>query len=324
MSHLDDHLSNERIQGFLDQRLGTEAEGAVRSHLAECARCRKEVEAWRSLFASLSEMPELSPSPLFAQRVMDEVEVPVRQGLLERLRSFLPAWLAGARSDDRGRANSGSHLEPRVLLGYVDQALSPRRKRAVSVHVERCAACRDELGRWRSVVDRIESMGRVSPAPGFADAVMARVRMPATAPNEAPAGILQRLGDQLRDLLPRTRRAWVVASASALAPVAASTIGAFALFNAHPLLTPANLASFLWWRVTGTVQGVVGLLAERILASPVALEIWRAAQGISGEPLMAGAGAVAFGLTTVAALWILYRNLTALPPADRGYANVSA
>ncbi|MDX1566662.1 MAG: zf-HC2 domain-containing protein [Longimicrobiales bacterium] len=334
MSHSDPHLDSERIQGFLDRRLGPEAEEAVRSHLSDCARCRGEVQAWRTLFTRLSDLPEVAPSAAFREKVLGAVETPAREGILEKIRrrlaEILPSWIPGATGEMPDR-----HLEPRVVLGYLDGALPRRRERAVALHAEGCPTCREELGRWSTLVQHLESLGRVGPSPGFGDAVMARVQIRQhvenTAPSKQSGGVVDRLSDvvdglsgQLERLRPRTRLGWAVAGVAALAPVTALSGAALALFTSHPLLTPASLAAFLWWQVTGAVQALATMAADRILASPAALELWRAAEGISGEPLMAGVGAAAFGLTTVTALWILYRNLTANPPADRGYANVSA
>ncbi|MFP3948313.1 MAG: anti-sigma factor family protein [Gemmatimonadota bacterium] len=336
MSHSDPHLDSERIQGFLDRRLGFEAEEAVRSHLSGCARCRAEVEGWRALFTRLSDLPEIAPSPGFREKVLRAVKRPSREGVLEKIRrgvgELLPSWLPGGSDSESVRDR---HLGPGVVLGYLDGALPGRRERAVALHVESCPTCREEMARWSALIDRLESLGRVSPSPGFGDAVMARVRIrheverraPSIGPAEALdriTGVVDAVAGQLRRLQPRTRRGWALAGVSALAPVAALATVALALFTSHPLLTPASLAAFLRWRIAGAIQGMAAMVGDRIVASPVALDLWRAVEGISAEPLLAGTGAVAFGLTTVAALWILYRNLTATPPVDRGYANVSA
>lgn len=321
MSHSERHLSSERIQGFLDRGLAPEAESAVRKHLDACARCRGEVEGWRALFARLSEMPEIAPSPEFRHKVMEAVEIPSRSGVLTSLKKLLPSWtpwfgVPGTRTRD--------HLEPRIALAYLDRALSPRRRRTVATHVEDCASCREEMARWRTVIEAVEGLGHESPRSSFADAVMARVEVPTPASGPRRAGILEEMAARVRGLAPRSRRGRAVAGAAALAPVAALTTAVFAFFGAHPLLTPGSLASFTWWQVTGAVQSGSAVLAQRVMASPLVLEIWQVVQGLVSEPLMAGAGALAFGFTTFTALWILYRNLTTAPPVDRGYANVSA
>lgn len=315
MNPSERHLDGERIQGFLDERIGHEAEAAVRKHLEGCARCREEVAEWEALFATLSEMPEVAPSRDFHRRVIEAVEVPSRRGMLQSLRKLLPSLPT---------STPVRHLQPEVALAYLDRALSARRGRAVASHVEGCAACRKELSRWRTVVEALEDLGHESPGPAFADAVMARVEMPKAAVRSRTTGVFEEIAARIRSLLPRSRRGWTLAGASALAPVAALTTAAVALFASHPLLTPGSLASFAWWQVTGAIRSGVGAVAQRVMASPLVLEIWQTVQGLAGDPLATGLGALAFCFTTFTALWILYRNLTTAPPVDRGYANVSA
>lgn len=316
MSHSERHLDGERIQGFLDRRLGREAEAAVRKHLDGCARCRGEVEEWMSLFSSLSGIPEVAPPPGFRQKVMEGVEIPSRSGLLHSLERLLPSSLR--------RPTSQRHLEPEMALAYLDQALPARRRSALASHVEGCAACREEMSRWRAVIEALEGLEHESPDPAFADAVMARVEMPKPAVKSRTAGMVEEIAARVRSLMPRSRRGWALAGASALAPVAALTTAVVALFTSHPLLTPGSLASFAWWQVTGAIQSGVEALAQRVMASPLVLEIWQTLLGLAGEPMATGLGALAFCVTSFTALWILYRNLTTAPPVDRGYANVSA
>lgn len=57
--------------------LGGAAGSAVRRHVEECGRCRREAEALRGLHAALASLPILGPSPGFAVRVMARVHLPV-------------------------------------------------------------------------------------------------------------------------------------------------------------------------------------------------------------------------------------------------------
>lgn len=45
------------------------------AHIGECVTCRTELEALHKLVGSLEKLPHLTPSPLFAYRVMREVQV---------------------------------------------------------------------------------------------------------------------------------------------------------------------------------------------------------------------------------------------------------
>ena len=59
----DPHLSTGLMQGFLDGEVSPRESERVRSHTASCARCRSELEAWRTLFADLGALEEVGPSP---------------------------------------------------------------------------------------------------------------------------------------------------------------------------------------------------------------------------------------------------------------------
>ena len=67
-----EHLSGERIQDWLDGRLGPSAAARIEAHLEDCSRCGAEVEGWRALLGELSQLGPLAPRPGFRGRVLDE------------------------------------------------------------------------------------------------------------------------------------------------------------------------------------------------------------------------------------------------------------
>lgn len=86
-----DHPSEQLLQEHADGVLAAAELAGVEAHLAACARCRAELEAWRLVFAELAELPRLAPSAGFAERVMARVVVPLplRVRVLARLRRWL-------------------------------------------------------------------------------------------------------------------------------------------------------------------------------------------------------------------------------------------
>ena len=70
-----EHLDTERLQDYADGRIAPGDRAVVESHVRACARCAGAVEEWRSLFAALSDLPQLSPAAAFADRVMVRVRV---------------------------------------------------------------------------------------------------------------------------------------------------------------------------------------------------------------------------------------------------------
>jgi hypothetical protein len=69
------HPKDGRLEAYSDGTLAGDALAGVESHVRQCIRCQSEVEDWRSLFAALSALPALAPSPGFAGRVMAHVNV---------------------------------------------------------------------------------------------------------------------------------------------------------------------------------------------------------------------------------------------------------
>ena len=71
-----DHLSAEQIQAFLDGELPQGELSAAEEHLAVCARCSAEMDAWSTLFADLGELVSHTPREGFADRVISAVATP--------------------------------------------------------------------------------------------------------------------------------------------------------------------------------------------------------------------------------------------------------
>lgn len=312
MNEPSGHLADERIQALLDDRLPAEERAAVRAHLDECGRCRARTEGWRAVFARLEGLPDLSPSPEFAEGVMEEL--PVRRPLAARIREWIGDLLPGPPSLD-------GHLEPEMVLSYLDRALSRRRRARVEGHLESCPACRSEVGEWRRLFRQLRTLERLAPSEGFAESVMAHVSTRETVPAGAGMGFSGRIAVWIEKLRPRSRKGWAVTGGLAAAPALAVTVGALALFS-NPLLTPANLVTFLWWEASAAATALLGGAARSLMESPILFQAWQAAQALAASPTLAGAGILAFSAVTLTALWVLYRNLITTSTVGRGYANV--
>lgn len=68
------HLTPQEFDLLVD---GEEGFGMapLASHIGQCVTCRTELEAQRHLVASIEKLPHFTPSPLFAYRVMRQVQV---------------------------------------------------------------------------------------------------------------------------------------------------------------------------------------------------------------------------------------------------------
>jgi hypothetical protein len=68
------HLLPDEIDLLLDGEVGFGV-APLRAHADHCAECSARIEESRALIESLEHLPELAPSPMFADRVMANVNV---------------------------------------------------------------------------------------------------------------------------------------------------------------------------------------------------------------------------------------------------------
>lgn len=295
------HLSDERIQEWLDGLLPSGESVRVQAHLDVCPRCRAEAEGWQALIADLSALPALAPGEGFRGRVLDAVgRAPERLPLAARIRARLAGWVAGA---DPVAAHPGSER----LQDFLDGALSGRRAARVRGHLAACGDCRHEAQQWSALIGGLGDLPRLAPSPAFAHAVMAQVRIPEPVP--ARAALVRRVLDQVRALAgPRYRRAWAAAAGVALTPAIATALVIYTVFS-HPLVTVANLGSYLWLEGAALLGSAGSGLMAGLVESAALFRAWSAVETLARSPATAGAGLLGFSVLTLTAVWVLYRNL---------------
>lgn len=327
------HLSAEGIQALLEGELPGGEAVALEEHASSCARCQAELEAWRLLFAELAEMPRMTPAAGFRDRVMENVEIPARVPLLERLKG----WLRG-----RGAAAAGAldHVAPERLQDYVEGVLPAGRMARVRSHLEACGRCRRQEAAWRSVFARLGSLPRVEPSAGFARRVMEGVRIPERVPAPVEPSLWDRtaagvagwvdglrpvagsLAAMARKLQPRTRRAWTLVGSAVAAPV--TVVAGLALYlAANPLLSVANLVTFLWWKSSEATVGLAQAVTDGLVESTLAAEGYALVEQLSGSMSMVAGTVGAFCVLTILSLYVLYRNLIATRPVEQRYVHFS-
>lgn len=90
------HLLPDEIDLLLD---GEEGFGVapLRNHLQSCESCQAEYKALAAVVSGLESMPLLTPSPLFAQKVMSQVQVfePWHVALRDNVSRWMPQSSAG-------------------------------------------------------------------------------------------------------------------------------------------------------------------------------------------------------------------------------------
>lgn len=139
------HLVNEELDLWLDGRLPT----ARASHLETCEECRTAAEEIREVTQQLACLPRVSPTALFADRVMARVtRVPAAAHFSAE---DLDLWVAG-------------------ILPTVREA-----------HLRGCAECQALADAERVLVMQLQALPLLSPGQALADRVMAQVDLPVTS-----------------------------------------------------------------------------------------------------------------------------------------------
>jgi hypothetical protein len=158
---------------------------------------------------------------------------------------------------------SGPHLSADDLDAWLAGALPP----AAAQHLAGCPDCRDRTSMEREIVGLLSTLPLMSPAPGFADRVMARVRVP----TPVAVGTLERL----RGRAFATPRATAVAAGLLVLVIGSMT------------------ASIVW--TLGHQQTLVGI--GQWLAAQAGSAAWLGVRGIASnvieQPWFAGVKALA-------------------------------
>jgi hypothetical protein len=86
------HLLPDEIDQLLDGEAGFGV-APLQAHVESCARCRAELAEARQVVSALERLPHLAPSPLFADRVMSQVQVfePWHVAALDAVKQWVPA-----------------------------------------------------------------------------------------------------------------------------------------------------------------------------------------------------------------------------------------
>lgn len=88
---MDRHLLPEEIDQLLDGDVGF-GTAPLKLHVRACATCRAELDEARALVRQLEHLPHYTPSAVFANRVLEQVQVfvPWHVAALDTLRGWMP------------------------------------------------------------------------------------------------------------------------------------------------------------------------------------------------------------------------------------------
>lgn len=314
------HASTERLQALLDGGLGQAEARAVQEHVSDCARCRSELEAWSTLYAELGALDELAPSPGFTGRVLEALPhaAPRRLPLAARVRTRIRTWL-GLERDAEPVVGGRHHLDVGGIQALLDGALAPERAVAMEVHLGRCRLCREEVEGWRGLMLHLDRLPRLEPSPVFAERVMAHVRVQSVVAAARPS-LRERLANWVV-LNPGTRKRLAAIAGAGVTPAVTVVLVVWSVFS-HPLVTPGNLASFLWLKAQGLLAGLASAVGGQLAESTAALQLYSVLEPLTRSAEVTAVALTLLGSLTVVAVWILYRNLFAADSAEYPYARL--
>lgn len=304
------HLTTEQIQTYLDGSLPKGERGSVREHASLCARCHSEFEAWELLYVELGDLPTLSPSPDFARRVMDQVEVATPAlPFGDRLRGWM------------GRAAGAVVLTPEVLQDYLDGALPQSQMARVVAHVAESPEAQQQLAEWQTVFGGLSSLGHETPSESLQHRVMAQVRVHQLMLTvQTPTTTWERMLAVARRATPRTQKAWAVISGIAVTPASVVALMVYAIFT-RSSMTPLDLLSFAAWKSRDVLSALGSGAMSAVFDSPQALQLYSSVGTLTSSPLLAFTGVLTFAALSGMAMWVLYKNLFATRNVDgKSYA----
>ena len=193
------------------------------------------------------------------------------------------------------------HPTPDRLEALVEGVLVETERSAVEAHLVTCERCQAEVEEWRAVFATLAALPRLAPAPGFADRVLAHVRVKRPWTARAAAALAR--------LAPRTTTGWALLTACLALPAAAGT-ALIAWVMTRPGLSAQTLLVFLRDRAADLVLSFAGDAATAAMETTLAARIAALIEKVlAAAPMQLGAVAAVFAALTLGSVWVLYRNL---------------
>jgi anti-sigma factor RsiW len=208
------------------------------------------------------------------------------------------------------------HLTEDRLDAYCDGSLASEERAAADAHVAHCSQCRAEVEDWRAVAAALAALPRLAPRKGFADRVMARVRI--RQPWHARAGAL------VARAVPRTTPGWAFAASVLSVPVL--FVGGFAAWLlSKSYVTAQGLWIFATDRFADGANQVASGAMSSVLNSDIAAWLVTNLTRLFDSAGARGVGAIAAASAMVVAVsaWVLYRYLFRSPARSATHATSS-
>jgi anti-sigma factor RsiW len=169
-------------------------------------------------------------------------------------------------------------------------------------HLVGCTQCAGEVEEWRALFSALAAMPHLDPTPGFADRVMAGVRVHHPWP--------ARLAALVRRLVPATTMGWFLVTVLLSLP-ALTMGGAVTWLISRPWLSLDALWIFITFRVEAALFALAKRAGAMVIESQATLWVVDAVKQLLtwlGVPGIGAAAAIGAVLITLS-IWTLYQNL---------------
>jgi len=212
------------------------------------------------------------------------------------------------------------HLSAESLQGYAEGAIGETDRGVLDSHLATCPQCASELEEWRSLFAGLAALPKYEPTHGFADRVMARVRIPVVQP--VWAQVVEGCRRVAQRLTPRTAGAWALAASSIILPLLVGG-GLVTWLVSKDYITAQSLWAFFSDRATSSMQSLGTSALSTVMESSIANWLVEQARALVASAGTRGLGALglALGSLTMLSSWILYRNLFRTPTREANHVS---
>lgn len=204
------------------------------------------------------------------------------------------------------------------LEAFVEGALGDGDRAVLESHLLSCQACRVQVEEWRGLFNALASLPQFEPSIGFANRVMAHVRV-------APRAAWQEWADRATALItrvaPKTNYGWSLAAVLLALPVILGG-SAIAWLISKSYITPGALMGYTRESLVEGLQGVGSTAIAALMQTDIAAWVVANVGAVISTAGVTGLGAIlaGAGTMTVVSTWVLYRNLFRSPSRESDYA----
>jgi anti-sigma factor RsiW len=204
------------------------------------------------------------------------------------------------------------------LEAFVEGTLREGERVVLESHLLSCPACQTQVEEWRALFTALAALPQFEPSIGFANRVMAHVRI---APQAAWQEWAERANALITRVTPKTNYGWSLAAALfALPVILGGSVIAWLVSNSY--ISPDGLLSFTRESLVEGLQGIGSTAIVAIMQTDIAAWVVASVGAVINTAGVTGLGAIlaGAGTMTVLSIWVLYRNLFRSPSRESDYA----